>query len=80
MAGTVDIGIYNMNKKEKTKTIKNTPSTPITACRLSPKGDYLLYAYGNDWNQGLYDLNSIKRPKIMASKFSSSDLNSFVSK
>jgi hypothetical protein len=37
---------------------------PVTAARLSPNGNYMAYALGNDWTQGLNGMGKFD-PKIV---------------
>lgn len=81
-AGTEEIAIYNTTKKSKVKTLttNSTGTGAGTAVRISPKNDYIAYATGSDWIKGLYELETIKKPRIGVVKLSNSELNEYVTK
>lgn len=69
-------------KRSKVKTLA-TSSTQVgasTACRFSPKNDYVAFATGNDWLRGIQELEFVKRPRVGVVKLSNSDLTDFVAK
>lgn len=81
VGGTIDAVIYNLCLTERAKDVKPSNSSsyyPVTASCFSPNYDTLVYASGTDWNEGIDELNSIKRPKIIAIKISNSDLDHFI--
>lgn len=82
VGGTEDIVIFNINKKSKAKTVSISSSLigPGTAVRISPKNDYIAFATGSDWLKGLYELESIKKPKVSVAKLSIGDLNECIAK
>jgi hypothetical protein len=82
IGGSEDMAIFNTNKKSKVKTLATagTSTGAGTAVRLSPKNDYVAFATGSDWLKGLYELESIKKPRIAVVKLTSSDLNDFIAK
>lgn len=82
IGGSEDLGIFNTIKKSKVKTLATAGSATGagTAVRISPKNEYVAYATGSDWLRGLYELESIKKPRIAVVKLSNSDLNDFIAK
>lgn len=82
VGGSEDMVIFNNNKKLKARNISTALGTigAGTAVRISPKNDYIAFATGCDWLKGLYELESIKKPRIGVAKLNSVDLNDCVSK
>lgn len=79
--GTDDLGGINIRKNSKSKTYATASTTQgaITAARLSPKLDYVAYATGSDWIQGLRELDHMKQPTIGVAKITSNELHDLVS-
>jgi hypothetical protein len=46
---------------------------------MNPKMDLVVYATGSDWLKGLYELETLKKPKIAVVKLSNSDLREWTS-
>ena len=42
--------------------------------KISPDGELIVYAGGNDWSKGLDELYESKRTKILGIKISTSDV------
>ena len=82
ISGPEDISIFNVCKKTKAKTLsQNGVSVGAgTAVKIHPKQEYLAYSNGCDWTKGLYELETIKRPRIVVTKLLNNDLVSFVEK
>lgn len=82
IGGTEDLTSYNLNKKSKGNTYCTNSSMvgAATACRMSPRYDYLVYATGTDWCKGIHELENLKKPKINLVKLSTSDLKELTSK
>lgn len=82
VGGSEEMVIFNTNKKSKAKTltIANTTTGAATAVRISPRNEYIAFATGCDWLKGLYELETIKKPRITVGKLSSNDLNECTSK
>jgi uncharacterized protein with WD repeat len=82
IGGSEDINIFNTNKRSKVKSLATTGQSQGagTAVRISPKNDYIAYATGSDWLKGLYELETIKKPKIAVVKLTVQDLNDYTSK
>ncbi len=47
---------------------------PFTAAKFSPDYEWVVYATGYDWCEGIFGLENAKKPKIFACKISSDDL------
>lgn len=78
IGGTEELGIYNHIRRAKVKTLVSASQTAATtAVSFSPKHDYIAYAVGSDWLKGIYELETMKRPKIGVVKLSSADMSSF---
>lgn len=54
------MSFFNIVKKDKPKRIKRKG----TAGSLSLDGRYYIWAEGNDWNEGIYDLKHKTKPNI----------------
>ena len=80
VSGSEEICIFNVNKKSKVKSLSQIGATvgAGTAVKISPNQDYLAYSTGSDWTKGLSELDGIKKPRIVVTKLSNSDIVSFV--
>jgi len=69
-------------RKIKCKTITSSTSSigAVTAVKMSPKLDYVLYATGSDWLKGIHELENPKKPKIGVTRITKPDLNSFTAR
>lgn len=60
IAGTEEVSFFNMRKKDKPKRIKGK----VTAGCLTLDGRYYVWAEGNDWSEGIYDLKNKTKTKL----------------
>ena len=70
-SGSEETGMFEITKNKKIKNI--TTANSVTAVKVSPDSDFLLYACGSDWLKGLDELNDAKKAKLVGVKLTSSD-------
>jgi hypothetical protein len=58
IGGSEDLGIFNLNKKTRIRPFatSGTSTGAITAVRISPKNEYVVFATGTDWLKGIHEL------------------------
>lgn len=78
IGGTEDLFVFNV-RKQKIRNFSTTQG-PTTAVRLSPNQDLITFSNGCDWLKGLYQLETMKRPRQVVIKITNADINDFAAK
>ena len=53
--GDGKIIFWDISQKNKIKEFCYN-NQPVTACKISPDGNFLVYALGNDWSEGVWGM------------------------
>ena len=72
IGGSEDGGMHEINKNRKLKNLTN--SSTVTAVKVSPDSEYVVFALGSDWAKGLNELTESKKPKLIGMRLNSSDI------
>ena len=70
--GSVETGLFDAIKDKKIKNL--TSERSVTALKISPDGELMVYVGGSDWLKGLDELHDSKRPKILGIRISTNDV------
>lgn len=78
IGGTEQLFVSNIRKQRV--RVYSANQGPTTAVRISPNQDAITFSNGCDWLKGLYQLDTIKRPRQAVVKLSNTEITDFVTK